>query len=214
MNTDMDRLTVLRWGRISMAVLFFCAVFLLIYAFLYYYAAFSGDKGQVASFLGFKSQVLLILPFILVVAGFIFGLWVHALYVCLYNVFPHFRHKPVKAMLMVITPVLNLVGIGLAFSKVVNYLDKEITQPFYEEKANGLKFHLVLMYAGIVGVLLTLGLSITLSSRFEIFTNPKMIIFNTLQFGFIVAIGTGLFMFIRLANDIADYSFHQKMGHG
>lgn len=166
------------WGWWVIALLVASIVFLIGYSVAFGLTIDGGTERQLADFQHFRIAVLSIVPFAIVMLIFFLGLYSYSLYVDLFNCFSEFTYRPITALLNVLMPVINIYGIGLAYVRVINYLDQEDDNPDYARIGHRLKLRLAFFYAGLAGVLISLLFSLTLPGTADALQMQSVVLYT------------------------------------
>lgn len=189
-------------SRIIQAISFAALCFIVYYTVIYALVLKSGDESRFVDFMSYKSSVLAIVPFFIVVLFFVMAIWVYSLYTDLFRRFPKFEYGPMNAMLLVFLPIINIYGTGLVMIRVINYLDREISIPFYEKISMRLKVGLSIFYAGLSALIISLLFGLTLPNYVELFDWAEMIVFNITELVIITVALIGLLIYISGCNSM------------
>ena len=207
---QLPQLNSLKTGNIFIIVTALILLAVAAFAAYYVFTEVRNEAEYIKAFLSNKNQILRFVPFILVLLIFFLSLYTYTVYVDYFNLFPRFEHKPTNAMLLVILPIINLYGIGMAYSRLINYLDVE-DDAFYEKQAFGLKVSLSLVYAGMFGILLTLLPSFEFQNNVQQFQKAGMPFYYALQFLLMFICGAGLIALVIYNNKILRHRWQYKI---
>jgi hypothetical protein len=189
-------------SRILLVISLLLSGFVLFITVRYYLALSSNDVKQFIDFLNFKKGLLGLIPFVLIIYPFFIGIWIYSLYVDFNNHFEYFDYSPMKAMYRAIVPVVNLFGIGLAFSRIINYMDRYASNESYVKKTFRIKVGLSFFYAGLFGLLFALLLNKTLPESIELFDRSEIILFNFTELFLVLFSMTGIYILIPAFNGL------------
>jgi hypothetical protein len=189
-------------SRILFILSLLLSLFVVFVTVRYYFALSSNDVKQFSQFLRFKEGLLGLIPFLLIIYPFFIGIWIYSLYVDFNNHFEYFDYSPMKAMYGAIVPVVNLFGIGMAISRIINYMDRYADNENYMKLVFRIKVGLSFFYAGLFGLLFALLLNKTLPENIELFDKTEIILFNFTELFLVLFSMTGIYILIPAFNGL------------
>lgn len=198
------------WGRWLIILLIASLIFLVVYAIGFGVVISDGVQEELARFQEFRRTVVSIIPFGVVMVLFFFALFGYSLYVDLVNGFGEFNYRPTSALFNILIPPINFYGIGLTFSRVINYLDYEDENPDYVKIAHRLKVRLALFYAGLAGVLISLMFTLTLPGTVEALQMPSVVLFTIVEMALIFWTLLALIFLILACMQLVGYRKQEK----
>ena len=198
-------LVSVKFGNILFVFVIASLGFIAFYIYYYFNTFLVNDFTEIKKYMLFRRQILQIIPFIIVVFVFFMSLWVYTIYVDFNNLFKRFDRSPTNAMFNVLLPVINLYGIGMSYTRIVNFIDAEPENEEYDKSSFGLKIGLVLLYAGITGIFATMMLGFNFPDTVEQFQKRGMLLFHGIAFTMIILAAAGIITMIINTNRILKY---------
>jgi len=141
-------------------------------------------------------------PYILEIDAFLLGLWYYAWTVWQINNGMSPVSRPMGILWGFILPVINLFSIGLAFSRLANYLDNPRFQERYKPATSRIKTGLIAMYAGIMGIVFSYGFASTLPQDEKAKQLISFLIFRLIYLLLVLIMLFGLIRLVKGVNRV------------
>jgi hypothetical protein len=168
------------WSKVVLAVCILELLLTLAYAYLFFTT--DPSHGTDAAVFGMRRWLLPIIPACLLLHFFLIGLWVHTLYVDMFNLYGHTGLQPRRAMMWVVIPVVNLYGFGRTLSQVAREGEEgAIRDSHMSIFVNMIKYGLVLYYTAVAAIGATLYYMLTLDFTPERLHDGYFRFFNGLE---------------------------------
>jgi len=208
---DADATTVLGgmksppWSKVVLVFHVFELLLLGVYALLFFQTPIEAEGSALSQLRGY---LLPAIPFILLLHFFVLGLWVHALYADAHHVFHEHDLRPQQAMLMVLVPIVNIYGFGRTLSRLAGMADRYDKDRTFKRHNILLKYGLVVFYAALAGILLSLYYTVNMPDRTAEQAKAYYLLFNSLQFILVAGAVAGASLAVVGSQSIVKHQWH------